>query len=894
MHRVAIMHHHLLRLIMALVLLVALPAKGHATRNLQADNAMEARKGWLGSISRPFRVIKDPLTADNQDVKRLYEQSSAAAVIAYLLNGAAKSLSEAEGSSTALLSYLSPTIIRVYVSQSKMCSSSLVREMYGLSQELYGTPALQACQYKLFMAFKSVFTWVRYHIPLSPQHITGQPNATALWPDSSAISDTNFTAAVLNALLTSQDDLALVRTTVSEQCGLVVWEFAALVPRISSVLKQLHADLPDLQEIAGDRIRVAQRMQRPSQRRHALEVPEGQEDLVPQDSHMSMSTSQEETEGGGPWRFDRLLQQVDGDYILDIPTDIYYKMPPDEFPIRPPGEMPKVMVGLIFHILQYRGNKTMNGPPGVEMVGEYIERMVRIANIMAKPTNFSYFVKEVRANTKVYPYLLLKNRKSWLSVPDLYCSGDVCLQRSTFVSSTIADFPRSYNVYVASDSTVTRGALGFTYLALSDVLPVFAFMFLAWDQLSIDGSNSVGMYEDGITTLVHETFHGFGLGHTFDSYKTDCSDADGIQDTPAVFDNVFRTLFGGFAADYCMDVFWRMYGGDWEEVYDRWSVLGIPDLDKNAWADSCPKSPGYDELGNFMAYNTPVCFAALGHFTHGQAQHAHYVTFTYNRIMYAWGQYYAAQAAYSPPQAVPPAPNMYDLTCKVASTSCPCKSSWSIGGKSYSYCDGEREPLRCEVQDPSSCPGCDNVVGQCILVCGGTAQQCTTTLSAPPPPPFPPSPPPTPPPPPPRGLPPSDCMVTVSNCSCRAYWSYKSTLYEYCSDIYSYFTGPDQLWCIVSADCPTFRSNPLQECSPKVNTTYCSKLRSPSPLLPPRAPLEPLPPSKPDQPSPPVPQQPRSPRTPQPGSTPRPPRPPRPPPQPSKPRSPRKPRPPPK
>ncbi|GLI64573.1 hypothetical protein VaNZ11_007894 [Volvox africanus] len=888
--------HHLLRLLMALVLLVALPAKGHATSNLQADHAMEARMSWLGSISQPFRVIKDPLTADNQAVKRMYEQSSAAAVIAYLLSGAAKSLSAAEGSSSALLLCLSPSVIRVYFSQPKMCSSSLVREMYGLSQKLYGTPVLQACQYTLYTAFKSVFTWVRHHIPLSPQHITGQPNATALWPDSSAISDTNFSAAVLDALLTGQGDLALVSTTVSEQCGLGVSEFAALVPRISSVLKQLHADLPDLQEIVEDRIRVARKMQRPNQRRQALEVLEGQDGHAPQDSNMSMPMSPEVMEGGGP-PTDRFLQQVDGDYVLDVPTDISYKMPPEEFQIRPPGEMPKVMVGLIFHILQYKVNKTVNGPPGVEMVGTYVGRMVRIANIMAKATNFSYFVKEIRVNTKAYPYLLLKNRKAWLNVPDPYsCSGGVCLQKSSFVSSTIADFPRSYNVYVASDATVTRGALGFSYITLSDVLPTFAFMFLAWDQLSFDGSNSIGMYEDGTTTLMHETFHGFGLPHTFDYFGQQCVDGDGIQDTPVVYDNMFRTPFLRLAMDYCMDVFWRMYGGDWETVYERWSVLGIPDLDKNAWADSCPDLPGYDELGNFMTYNTPVCFPALGHFTRGQAQYAHYVTSTYNRVMYAWGQYYAAQASYSPPQAMPPAPKMYDLMCKATKTSCPCKSSWSVEGKSYSYCGGEIEPLRCEVQDPRSCAGCKNVVGQCILTCGGTAQQCSTSWSAgapsaPPPPPFPPSPPPKPPPPPPRALPPSDCTVTVSNCSCRADWSYKSKLYEYCADISLSSTRPHELWCIVSEDCPTFRSNPLQECSPQVNTRYCSALPRPSPVSPPHAPREPPPPANPRQPLPPAPQRPRNPSTPHPVIIRRSPRPP---PQPPRPKTPRKPRPPPK
>ncbi len=51
----------------------------------------------------------------------------------------------------------------------------------------------------------------------------------------------------------------------------------------------------------------------------------------------------------------------------------------------------------------------------------------------------------------------------------------------------------------------------------------------------------------------------------------------------------------------------------------RWSTnLGIPEEDMQAWGDTCPNYPGYDELGNFMTYSYTVCRAALGHFTPGQ------------------------------------------------------------------------------------------------------------------------------------------------------------------------------------------------------------------------------------------------------------------------------------
>ncbi len=116
---------------------------------------------------------------------------------------------------------------------------------------------------------------------------------------------------------------------------------------------------------------------------------------------------------------------------------------------------------------------------------------------------------------------------------------------------------------------------------------------------------------------------------------------------------------------YCLELFWGRDGGDWEKVYERWSTtLGIPDLDKNAWADSCPNSPGYDELGNWMTYNAPVCSAALGHLTVGQAQHAHYQTSEYNPVQYAWAQYYAARGPALPPLASLPPESGAD-PCKV-------------------------------------------------------------------------------------------------------------------------------------------------------------------------------------------------------------------------------------
>ena len=84
----------------------------------------------------------------------------------------------------------------------------------------------------------------------------------------------------------------------------------------------------------------------------------------------------------------------------------------------------------------------------------------------------------------------------------------------------------------------------------------------------------------------------------------------------------------------------------------------------NAWADSCPGAPGYDELGNYMTYNTAACYAVVGHLTRGQIERMHYITSEVNPVLYAWGQYYAATSP-PPPPASPPPPETFNDICKV-------------------------------------------------------------------------------------------------------------------------------------------------------------------------------------------------------------------------------------
>ncbi len=47
------------------------------------------------------------------------------------------------GSTTALLPYLTPVVLRLYLSQPSRCATGLAAELYDLSYDLTGTKALQ-------------------------------------------------------------------------------------------------------------------------------------------------------------------------------------------------------------------------------------------------------------------------------------------------------------------------------------------------------------------------------------------------------------------------------------------------------------------------------------------------------------------------------------------------------------------------------------------------------------------------------------------------------------------------------------------------------------------------------------------------------------------------------
>ena len=120
-------------------------------------------------------------------------------------------------------------------------------------------------------------------------------------------------------------------------------------------------------------------------------------------------------------------------------------------------------------------------------------------------------------------------------------------------------------------------------------------------------------------------------------------------------------------------------------------AAGVPEDDMNSWADSCPTRAGYDELGNYMTYNTGVCFAALGHMTRGQIERMHDLTSQVNPVLYTWGQYYASTAAPPPPIAPPPPEYTLDI-CKVRGGRAGQGASAAGGKQRPSWRAGSRRP----------------------------------------------------------------------------------------------------------------------------------------------------------------------------------------------------------
>ncbi|KXZ51471.1 hypothetical protein GPECTOR_12g434 [Gonium pectorale] len=686
---------------------------------------------------RSFLAVPNLREATGADVQRVHAQAANVSSLAYLLFAAARPLSQAPGSSNALLPYLTPTILRRYAARPDRCASPTVEQLYHLAADVAGaTPgqARQACFYSLYQALQAVFAWVRDAVPLRIREVPGQPLAPGTWPDPDAVAaDIGLADAVEAALSSGLGGAVVLDHDPGSQsgsgkgggkrdgggdgggCGLSTSSLAALVPDFAAALAALHADLPALQQTAS--VLHQSRWQPGGRPGGAARV----RTLDSDDGDDGVDGANEGAGGsGGGSRRRRSLQMSDS----SVPTNHFYGLPPGFIP-SPPAFMAPLLFPVVLHVLLYRDAAGGVAPARYQQAAGYAQRAIRVANYWAKPTNIQFFVKEVRTDPVAHPYLLMGSRSDWLDVPQRQ------LADAAYVSGAVADWPRSINIFVAGESSDTGTSnVGFGYVPGSDTQPQYGITFVTWDSLSVDGGNSPDAYNEGPQTVLHELLHHLGLQHPFgpsDAEAKGCSESDDyVTDTPVVFGSVIgNSDLSAAATAYCLDLFWRQFSGSWDDVYARWGAhLGIPAEDMNAWADSCPGNPGYDELGNHLSYSADVCYAALGHVTPGQAQRAHYITSEMNPVLYAWGQHYAATAALPPPPLASPPPEGFVDLCKVTTTGCPCKSSWSFSSRSYAHCDrlpGQGNRLFCEVGDAGSCAICRGSA-PCVVSCAGGCQ----------------------------------------------------------------------------------------------------------------------------------------------------------------------------
>ena len=80
-----------------------------------------------------------------------------------------------------------------------------------------------------------------------------------------------------------------------------------------------------------------------------------------------------------------------------------------------------------------------------------------------------------------------------------------------------------------------------------------------------------------------------------------------------------------------------MLKGNWDTANRLASTrTSTPANDQNPKFDSCPNSPGPDEIANYMTYTYDHCLVAMGHMTTGQIAAMHKITSGINPTLYQW------------------------------------------------------------------------------------------------------------------------------------------------------------------------------------------------------------------------------------------------------------------
>lgn len=222
----------------------------------------------------------------------------------------------------------------------------------------------QAPRYTLYQALRSTFTWVAQHAPLRVQHLPQLPAHDAMWPD---VGNPTDLVAALDAALVDDTQLGGVgrELEAATQGHLSRQALAALVPRIGRGLAELHLDLVDLWAVA-EAVYAAQ-----WKHRFEAVMPEPQ----------AAAPAAPSAAGGAAEPRVRRRQ------LRAVPPNFRYDMPPG-FTRAPPGQLPRLLVPLVFHVMS-----SSSEPAGVSKSPEYVDRWVRLANVMAQPTNVQFFVQ---------------------------------------------------------------------------------------------------------------------------------------------------------------------------------------------------------------------------------------------------------------------------------------------------------------------------------------------------------------------------------------------------------------------------------------------------------------------------------------------------------------------
>lgn len=257
-------------------------------------------------------------------------------------------------------------------------------------------------------------------MPLRLQKIPEQPLATTAWPDLHRISPLEFTTAVEGALTQPQDlqsgqqqqlggDTAVL---LQNRCGLSAQHFAALTSNISAVLSELHADLAFLQQLAKQLYDRNWGLYDKEDEANDDAVGEGSAvGRVPVAEALPGSESDRRMTMGGRLMSDRLVGAgASAERLLSIgrrrqtvelssngsgggESSFFYDMPPDVFLPASPAALPLLLLPLVFHIMLYPNRLGGLAPALYNQAPAFVNRLIQVANFMARPANLQMFVK---------------------------------------------------------------------------------------------------------------------------------------------------------------------------------------------------------------------------------------------------------------------------------------------------------------------------------------------------------------------------------------------------------------------------------------------------------------------------------------------------------------------